>query len=115
MVHCAGCRRLSEEVTRLTISVMPHETGCLQRGSSSQPAEVLARAAAKIMIAAGGSSSSSWAHRPDPNDDLCRSVTRARGGGVGMFESYGAPMASSGGAAACSRAAHGDMLIGSAD
>ena len=30
----AGGRRLSEEVTRLTISVMPHETGGLQRGCS---------------------------------------------------------------------------------
>ena len=46
------------------------------------------------LLAAG--SSSSWAHRPDPNDDLYRSVTRARGGGMDMYESYGAPMASSG-------------------
>jgi len=33
---------------------------------------------------------------PDPDDDLYQSVTRARGGGVDMYESYSAPMASSG-------------------
>ena len=43
-----GGRRLSEEVTRQSISVTPHETRGLLRGSSSQPAEVLARAAAKM-------------------------------------------------------------------
>jgi hypothetical protein len=44
-----GGRRLSEEVTSVqSISVTPHETRGLRRGSSSQPAEVLARAAAKM-------------------------------------------------------------------
>ena len=39
-----GGRRLSEGVTRLNFSVMPHDPGCLQRGSSSKltPAETLA-------------------------------------------------------------------------